>query len=145
MRKELNAVHTEGREAFSTALSLITLSARAHGIAALDGVFTDVRSPDALQGLARECAQAKALGMDGKTLIHPQQVDAANFAFTPSADAVEAAQKIIDAHAAAISEGKGVTTVDGSLIENLHVEEAKRALGQIRAIREMEASRNIET
>ena len=136
----MNAVHTPGREAFATALSLITLASRAHGIAALDGVFTDVRSTEAAQGLARECAQARALGMDGKTLIHPQQVEAANFAFAPSAESVGAARRIIDAHAAALSEGKGVTTVDGSLVESLHVEEARRALGMAEAIAEMEAS-----
>ena len=78
--------------------------------------------------------------MDGKTLIHPQQVEAANFAFAPLAESINAARRIIDAHAAALSEGRGVTTVDGSLIESLHVEEARRALDMAKAIEDMEAS-----
>ncbi len=97
----------------------------------LDGVYNDVRDPD---GFVAEAEQGKALGFDGKTLIHPSQVDPTNEVWAPTTDEVEHAGRVIEAFETAESEGRGVITVDGRMIENLHVDNARRVLAVADAI-----------
>jgi citrate lyase subunit beta / citryl-CoA lyase len=132
--KDLRARHTPARTEVLTSLSLILLAARARGLAALDGVHLDLADE---AGLAAACAQGRDLGFDGKTLIHPKQLAAANAAFAPTADELAGARRIIAAHAEAGAAGKGVTVVDGRLVEALHVEAARRlvALSDVLATR----------
>jgi citrate lyase subunit beta/citryl-CoA lyase len=121
--KELRAEHVPGRAPLLTSLSLALLAAREAGVAILDGVYNDVRDAD---GFVAECAQGRGLGFDGKTLVHPGQVDACNAAFSPSPEAVEEARGILAAWEA--DAGTGVVTYNGRMIENLHVETARRVL-----------------
>jgi citrate lyase subunit beta/citryl-CoA lyase len=122
---ELHATHVPGRAPILTALSQSVLAARAAGIVILDGVFNDV-SDDA--GFAEECLQGKAFGFDGKTLIHPKQVEPCNVAFSPSEAEIDHAHRVIAAFEEALAKGHGVVTVDGKMIENLHVATARRIL-----------------
>ncbi len=131
LAKELHAEFVPGRAPLLGGLSLALLAARATGKVILDGVYNDVQDAD---GFAAECLQGRQLGFDGKTLIHPSQVGPCNEAFAPSAEEVERSQKIIDAFQAAEAEGKGVVTVDGRMIENLHVDNARRILALHEAI-----------
>jgi len=131
LTKELRARHTPDRAPLLTSLGLCVLAARAHGLAALDGVHLDLED-DA--GFAAACRQAADLGFDGKTLIHPKQIAAANEAFAPGADDVARARRVIAAHAEAVAAGKGVAVLDGRLVENLHVAEAERVLALARAL-----------
>ncbi len=108
-----------------TALSTCVLAARATGRTILDGVYNDVRDPE---GFAAECRQGRAYGFDGKTLIHPSQVEPCNEAFSPSAEEVEHARRVIEAFEEAERAGSGVVTVDGRMVENLHVATARRIL-----------------
>ena len=121
--KELRAEHVPGRAPLLTGLSLCLLAARATGRVILDGVYNDLRDAE---GFAAECGQGRQLGFDGKTLIHPGQVDACNEAFAPSAAAVEDARGVLAAWEAGA--GAGVVTHQGRLVENLHVETAQRVL-----------------
>ena len=123
LAKDLHAQHTTLRLPMVTALGLCLLAARACGLAALDGVYLDL-SDDS--GFEASCRQGLELGFDGKTLIHPKTIEAANRVFAPSADEVVWSRRIIAAHAEATAAGKGVVLVDGRLIENLHVESARR-------------------
>jgi citrate lyase subunit beta / citryl-CoA lyase len=125
LTKELQALATRDRLPLITALSLAVLAARAQGLAILDGVHLDLEDDE---GLVASCRQGRELGFDGKTLIHPKQIAAANAAFAPTQDEIEWSRRIIAAHAEAVSAGKGVALVDGRLIENLHVENARRLL-----------------
>ena len=134
LAKDLHAAHTRDRLPMITSLGLCLLAARAHAITILDGVHLDL---DDDEGLAFSCRQGRDLGFDGKTLIHPKTIDAANRAFAPSAEEVAWSRKIIVAHAEAAKEGKGVV-VDGKLIENLHVVAAERLVALAEAIGEME-------
>ena len=122
---ELYAEPDADRGPLLMALSACVLAARATGRTILDGVYNDVRD---LDGFTAECRQGHAYGFDGKTLIHPSQVDPCNVAFSPSADAVAHARRVIDAFEEAERAGSGVVTVDGRLIENLHVATARRVL-----------------
>ncbi len=121
--KELYAEHVPGRAPLLTALSLSLLAARAAGIAILDGVYNDVKNPD---GFLAECGQGREMGFDGKTLIHPGQVEGANTAFAPSPEAVEDARGMLRAWEE--GRGSGVVTYRGRMVENLHVESARRTL-----------------
>lgn len=123
--KELRAEPGADRAPLTAALSGCVLAARAAGVDILDGVFNDVRDPD---GFAAECRQGRRLGCDGKTLIHPGQIDVCNQVFSPDAEAVVHARRVIDAYDQARSRGQGVATVDGRMVENLHVETARRVL-----------------
>jgi citrate lyase subunit beta/citryl-CoA lyase len=125
LAKELYAELVPGRAPLLTGLSICLLAARAAGKAILDGVYNGVRDPE---GFEAECLQGRQLGFDGKTLIHPSQVEPCNRVFTPSAEEVEYARRVIEAFEAAEQAGAGVATVDGKLIENLHVDNARRAL-----------------
>jgi citrate lyase subunit beta/citryl-CoA lyase len=129
--KDLGARHTQGRAEVLTALSLLLLAARANGLAALDGVHLDL---DDEAGFEIACRHGRELGFDGKTLIHPKTIDVANRVFAPADEEVAAARRIIAAHAAADAAGAGVTVVDGRLVENLHVELARRTVALAEAI-----------
>lgn len=120
--KELYAEHVPGRAPLLTSLSLALLAARAAGVQILDGVYNDVKDTE---GFLAECVQGRQMGFDGKTLIHPGQVEAANEQFAPSAEAVEDARGLIEAFENA---GSGVATYKNKMIENLHVESARRTL-----------------
>lgn len=131
LAKELHAHLVPGREPLRAALSVCLLAARSAGRAILDGVFNDVRD---LAGLEAECRQGRELGFDGKTLIHPGQIEACNRVFAPSEDEVAQARRVIDAFEEAERAGSGVATVDGRLIENLHVDNARGVLATAEAI-----------
>ncbi|KRC79262.1 malyl-CoA thiolesterase [Achromobacter sp. Root83] len=131
--KDLHARHTPSREETLLARSLAVMAARAHGLAALDGVHLDLNDG---AGLAAACQQGRDQGFDGKTLIHPSQIAAANAAFAPSADELASARRRLDAWRAAQAAGMGVAVVDGALVENLHAQEAERVLALAAAIGE---------
>ena len=135
LAKDLHAAHTRDRLPMITSLGLCLLAARAYGLDILDGVHLDLRDDE---GFAYSCKQGLDLGFDGKTLIHPKTIAIANEIFAPSPDEVAWAHKVIEAHAAAMREGKGVALFEGKLIENLHVENAKRLVGLAQAIAERE-------
>ena len=122
---DLNALHTSHREPLDASLSLCLLAARSYGLAALDGVYLDLKD-DA--GFEAACIQGRHFGFDGKTLIHPRQVATANQIFAPSDDEITEANIIVSAFEQARSEGKGVVVVNGKLVENLHVAAARRVL-----------------
>jgi len=107
------------------------LAARAAGIAILDGVHLDLEDE---AGFLAACRQGAELGFDGKTLIHPKTIAGANAAFGPTPDEVALAQRIIAAHAEALKKGHGVVVVDGKLVEQLHVDSAKRTVALAEAI-----------
>jgi citrate lyase subunit beta/citryl-CoA lyase len=129
--KELGAEHVPGRAPIQSSLQLAILGARAAGIAIVDGVYNNVKDAD---GFAAECRQGRELGFDGKTLIHPGQVEACNAAFAPSDDEIANAREIIEAFEAAQAQGLGVVTVNGRMIENLHVDTARKVLATAEAI-----------
>lgn len=137
LAKDLHCLHTPDRLPFVTALGLCLLAARAHGLAILDGVYLDL-GDDA--GFAASCRQGVEFGFDGKSLIHPKTIAAANAAFAPSAAAIAWARRITEAHAAAEAEGKGVLLVDGKLVEALHVAEAERLVALAERIQALHGS-----
>jgi citrate lyase subunit beta/citryl-CoA lyase len=127
--KELRADHVPGRAPLLTSLSMALLAGRESGIAVLDGVYNNVKDAD---GFRAECEQGRDFGFDGKTLIHPGQVEVCNEVFAPSAEAVEEAKGIVAAWEAGA--GAGVVTHNGKMIELLHVEIARRVLATHEAI-----------
>lgn len=131
LSKDTRVRHTPDRLGFITALNLCVYAARANGLDIIDGVQLDLED-EAL--LALSCEQGRDLGFDGKSLIHPKQVAAANAAFAPDDAEVAAAREVIAGFEQAQAEGKGVVVVNGRLVENLHVEEAKRQLALAEAI-----------
>ena len=128
LAKELHAEHVPGRAPLLAGLGLALLAARAEGKVILDGVYNDVKD---LPGFEAECAQGRQFGFDGKTLIHPGQVEPCNRLFSPTPEQIAESQAILAAWDAAAAEGRGVATVNGRMIENLHVETARRILAQI--------------
>lgn len=131
LAKDLHAAHTPDRLPMLTSLGLCLLAARAYGLAILDGVHLDLNDEE---GFAASCRQGRELGFDGKTLIHPKTIAACNAAFAPAEEEIAYARRIIDAHAEAAAAGKGVVLVDGKLVENLHVENARRLVALAEAI-----------
>ncbi|GAB3573658.1 CoA ester lyase [Amycolatopsis endophytica] len=131
LAKELHAEFVPGRAPLLGGLSLCLLAARATGKVILDGVYNDVQD---LAGFEAECRQGREFGFDGKTLIHPGQIEPCNRAFAPSEGEVAQARKIIGAFEEAKAAGRGVVTVDGRMIENLHVDNARRILALADAI-----------
>lgn len=121
----LRARHTEARHNLAYALQRCVLAARAANVDVLDGVHLAFQDQAAFRAA---CEQARDMGFDGKSLIHPSQVDVANEVFGYSADAVARARSVLDAWRAAQAQGKGVAVLDGKLIENLHAAEAERVL-----------------
>jgi citrate lyase subunit beta/citryl-CoA lyase len=136
LSKDTRVRHTPDRLGFITALNLCVYAARANGLAIIDGVQLDLQDEALLEA---SCIQGRNLGFDGKSLIHPNQIAAANAAYAPAEDELNAAREIIDAFERAQGEGKGVVVVNGRLVENLHVEEAQRQLALAAAIAEMSA------
>jgi citrate lyase subunit beta/citryl-CoA lyase len=133
LSKETRAQQKPGRAAFQAALSLAVMAARAEGLTAIDGVFNDIADAG---GYEAECRQALEFGYDGKTLIHPSQIETANAVFAPSAEEVARAKAIIAAFALPENAGKGVIKVDGRMTELLHLEEAKRIVAVVEAIQQ---------
>jgi citrate lyase subunit beta/citryl-CoA lyase len=134
LAKELRAAHVPGRQPLLAGIGLCLLGARAAGKVILDGVYNDIKDE---AGFLAECRQGRDLGFDGKTLIHPSQVEPCNATYAPSAEEVEKAGRTIAAFEEAEAEGRGVVTVDGRMVENLHVEQARRTLanqGEIDAL-----------
>ncbi|MEO7753684.1 MAG: CoA ester lyase [Terracoccus sp.] len=129
--KELGAVAVPGRQPLVTALSLVLIAARAAGIAVVDGVYNDVSDAE---GFLAEARQGRELGFDGKTLIHPGQVGPCNEVFAPSEAQVADARAVIEAFEGATAAGRGVVTLDGRLIEQLHVDTAHKVLATAEAI-----------
>jgi citrate lyase subunit beta/citryl-CoA lyase len=136
LAKDLHAAHTRDRLPMLTSLGLCLLAARAYGLAILDGVHLDLQDDE---GFLYSCQQGLELGFDGKTLIHPKTIAMANEAFAPSEADIDWSRKIIAAHAEAEKDGKGVVVVEGKLVENLHVENAKRLVALSERIAELSA------
>ncbi len=131
LAKDLNTRFRPDRLPMMTGLGLCLLAAKTHGVVIVDGVYNAFKDED---GLRAECAQGRDMGMDGKTLIHPAQVDIANAAFAPSEDEIDLARRQIAAFDAAATEGQGVAVVDGKIVENLHVVTARETLARAEAI-----------
>ena len=131
LSKDTRVRHTPDRLGFITALNLCVYAARAHGLDIIDGVQLELENEELLR---ISCEQGRDLGFDGKSLIHPRQIAAANATFAPDEKEVAAARDIIAAFEQAQAQGKGVVVVKGRLVENLHVEEAKRQLALADAI-----------
>jgi citrate lyase subunit beta/citryl-CoA lyase len=131
LAKETRARAGANRAAFFAPLSLAVTAARAEGLTAIDGVFNDIADA---AGFEAECRQGLEFGFDGKTLIHPSQIDACNAVFAPTAEEVSRARAVIEAFALPESAGKGVLKVDGKMTELLHLEEAKRVVALAEAI-----------
>ena len=132
--KEVRGSHTQDRMNLSAALGLSVLAGRANGLAVIDGVYNDIQNTE---GFADICRQGRAFGFDGKTLIHPSQVDACNDIFAPSAADVEAARKVLAAFELPENKGKGAIKVDGRMVELLHAEIARQTVALSDAIAEM--------
>ena len=129
--KDLHARHTPGRVETQTALSLSVLAARAHQLCVLDGVHLSL---DDEEGLRQSCLQGRDMGFDGKTLIHPSQIALANQVFGPSPEEIDEAKQKIPAYEIAINSGAGIAVLNGKLVEELHIKDAKRILALANAI-----------
>jgi len=129
--KDLHARHTPSRVETQTALSLSVLAARAHQLCVLDGVHLALEDEE---GLKQSCVQGRDMGFDGKTLIHPSQIAFANEIFGPSSEEIEEAKQRINAYDAALSSGAGIVLLNGKLVEELHIQDAKRILALADAI-----------
>lgn len=129
--KEIRGVATPGRDALLYALSRTVLAARRYGRDALDGVSLDLKDLDAFEA---SCRQGRMLGFDGKTLIHPTQVEPANRVFGPAPEDVDHARRVMAAWQETEAAGKGVAVLDGQMIENLHAEQARRVVAFAEAI-----------
>jgi citrate lyase subunit beta/citryl-CoA lyase len=137
LAKEYRAVATPDRAAFQHALGQTMAAARAYDIVAIDGVYNDIKNID---GLRAECEQGRTLGFDGKTLIHPAQLEETNRIFAPAPADVEQAHAVIAAFADPENAGKGVLKVNGKMTELLHMEEAKRTVAMHEAIAAFESA-----
>ncbi|THD85082.1 CoA ester lyase [Aliigemmobacter aestuarii] len=131
LAKELNSRFRPDRLAMQAGLGLCLLAARAHGRVIVDGVYNAFKDED---GLRAECEQGRDMGFDGKTLIHPAQLDIANAAFAPSEAEIDLARRQIAAFEAAKAAGQGVAVVDGKIVENLHIVTALATLAKADAI-----------
>ncbi|MGA0613582.1 HpcH/HpaI aldolase/citrate lyase family protein [Paracoccus sp. KR1-242] len=131
LAKELNARFRADRLPMMAGLGLCMLAARAHGLVILDGVFNAFKD-DA--GLRAECEQGRDMGFDGKTLIHPAQLEITNRVFAPSEDELDLARRQIAAFDEAKGQGRGVAVVDGRIVENLHVATARDTIARAEAI-----------
>lgn len=134
LAKELHAEHVPGRVPLHWGLQTCLAAARSAGKVILDGVYNDIKDDE---GFRAECTQGRQFGFDGKTLIHPAQVEPCNEVFAPGDDEIAASREIIEAFEAAEREGRGVVTVNGRMIENLHVDNARRVLAQAAAIADL--------
>lgn len=134
LAKELGSRFRADRLPMQAGLGLCLLAARAYGRVIVDGVYNAFKDDD---GLRFECDQGRDMGFDGKTLIHPAQLDIANAAFAPSEAEIDLARRQIAAFNAAIAEGQAVAVVDGKIVENLHIVSAEATLSKARAIAEL--------
>ena len=134
--KEFGGQHTPDRQNLSAALGLSVAAARAFGLAVIDGVYNDIKDAD---GFVQSCKQGLAFGFDGKTLIHPSQIEPCNAVFAPSAEAVADARKIIAAFELPENKNKGAIALDGRMVELLHAEIARRTVALADAIAALEA------
>jgi (3S)-malyl-CoA thioesterase len=137
LAKDLQTRFRADRMPLMTGLGLCLLAAKAEGIVIVDGVYNAFKDTE---GLTAECEQGRDMGFDGKTLIHPAQVEVANVAFAPSEDEITLAQRQITAFEEAVSEGSGVAVVDGRIVENLHVATARDLIAKADAIAAVSAS-----
>ena len=140
LTKELRARHTRERHPLLASLGWCVVVGRAYGLAVLDGVHLDLSDDE---GFEYACRQAADMGFDGKTLIHPKTIATANEIFTPSPDEIAWSRQVITAHAQATAQGQGIVVVGGRLIENLHVEEARRLVALAEAIVALEAEAGV--
>ncbi len=141
LTKDLGCRYRADRLPLMTALQMIVMAARAaRGVVAIDGVYNRFRDGD---GLKAECEQGRDLGFDGKTLIHPAQIEIANTAFAPTQSEIDLARRQIAAFEESKASGQGVAVVDGQIVENLHVVAAQRLLARAEAITAM-ATQNME-
>ncbi len=131
LAKETRTRIMPGRAAMLPWLMTCVAAARAYGVEIIDGVYNDLGNAE---GFAQECAQARDLGFDGKTLIHPNQIDPCNAAFSPDAAEVAQAKKIIAAFDLPENQGKGVVALDGRMVERLHADMARRTVAIAQAI-----------
>jgi citrate lyase subunit beta/citryl-CoA lyase len=131
LAKDTRARLVPGRAPMLAWLSTCVAAARIHGIDILDGVYNDIGNAD---GFAAECRQGVELGFDGKTLIHPSQIEPCNAAFSPSTEDVAMARKMIAAFDLPENRSKGVVSIDGRLVERLHAEMARRTVAIAEAI-----------
>ena len=131
LAKDTRARLVQGRAPMLAWLSMCVAAARIHGIDILDGVYNDIGNAD---GFAKECAQGVEFGFDGKTLIHPSQIEPCNKAFSPSPVDVEHARKMIAAFDQPENKGKGVVSIDGRMVERLHADMARRTVAIAEAI-----------
>lgn len=127
LAKALGTGASSDREPFKPWLAMLVATARANGLLAVDGVFNRI---DDAQGLAAEAAQGRLYGFDGKSLIHPSQIAAANAAFSPSENEVAQARAIVAAFAAPEAEGQGAIRVNGAMVERLHLDQAQALLAR---------------
>jgi citrate lyase subunit beta / citryl-CoA lyase len=135
--KELRCAHTPERQPMMTSIGLSMLAARAYGLTILDGVYNDIKDE---KGFAEICAQGRDLGFDGKTLIHPSQLEPCNRIFSPEPDEVVFSRQVIEAFKHPENAGKGVLKVEGRMVELLHAEIAERVVAIADAIAELEAA-----
>ena len=131
LAKELRAALVPGRAPLLPHLATTLLAAREAGVAVLDGVYNDVKD---LAGFQAECVQGFEMGFDGKTLVHPTQVEVANRVWAPGEQELAYAHRVLAAFDEALAQGRGVATVDGRMIENLHVDNARRTLSVAEAV-----------
>ena len=136
LAKELQTRFRPDRLPMLTSLSLCLLAAKAEGLAIVDGVYNAFKDDE---GLKAECTQGRDMGFDGKTLIHPAQVDIANAAFAPAPEEIDLARRQIAAFEEAEAGGQGVAVVDGKIVENLHVATAREILAKAEAIETIQA------
>ena len=136
LAKDLGARERDDRAPMMTSLGLCLLAARAHGLICVDGVYNRFRDTDTLR---RHCQQGRDMGFDGKTLIHPAQIEVANEVFAPSEEDLDLARRQIAAFDEAQAKGLGIAVLDGNIVENLHVEAARRLLARAGAIARLQA------
>ena len=134
--KDLGCRVRADRLPLMAALQMIVMAARAARIVVVDGVYNRFRDGD---GLKAECEQGRDLGFDGKTLIHPAQIEIANTAFAPTNSELALAERQIAAYEESRASGQGIAVVDGQIVENLHIVAAQRILDRAQAIRDMAA------
>ncbi len=135
--KEMRGQHTPAREGLVAPLSLSVMAARAHGLVALDGVYNEIANT---KGFEDVCVQGRAIGFEGKTLIHPTQIETCNRVFSPDKDEVERARGILRAFALPENKGKGAISLDGRMVELLHADIARQTVALADAIAAMQAS-----
>ncbi|NCF23337.1 MAG: HpcH/HpaI aldolase/citrate lyase family protein [Gammaproteobacteria bacterium] len=134
LAREYQAVPTPDRLAFLFSLSAAVVAARAYGLAAIDGVYNDIKNE---AGLAAECEQGRVLGFDGKTLIHPSQIEVANRIFSPGEAELGDARAVVEAFALPENQGRGVISLNGQMVELLHLAQAERLIAIDDAIRKL--------